>query len=217
MDTLLPIAPEPIITPPIPQPTSLKWPIIAIFAFILGVASVLAYQKYLPAGFDPAGASPSPMAVLPSPSVDPTTFKFSDKENLSCPSNFTLYQNRVFSVCQPLEMTVASEEYPAHDRSNIQAITTTFEDQSQKIIIMTAFTGGWGGGYTSEKTTLDTYSATKLTAKDTNNQLANIVVITDNNQSGQFPIAIDYQRKAETVNLNEQLLETLIQSFKFSD
>lgn len=77
MDTLLPIAPQPIITPPAPQPAGsnpvgFKWPLIAIFSFILGVAAVLAYQRYLPTRSVLVGASPSPAAVLPSPSVDPT-------------------------------------------------------------------------------------------------------------------------------------------------
>lgn len=143
-----------------------------------------------------------------------STFRFTEKTNSSCLSDFKLYQNRVFSVCQPSAMTETTEEYPAHDRPNVQAVKTVFEDSQQKIVIMTVFTGGWGGGYSSEKTTLDTYSATKLTAMDTNKNLTNIIIVTDNNQTGQFPIAIDYQRKTETGSLDNQLFQALIQSFK---
>ena len=50
---------QPII-PELPKPSFAKWPLIAFFAFLLGVASVLAYQKYLPARSNPAAPFPSP-------------------------------------------------------------------------------------------------------------------------------------------------------------
>lgn len=56
-----------------PQPSFPKWPIIALFSFLLGIAFILAYQKYLPSGSDPVGPSSTPeVSVLPLPSVDPT-------------------------------------------------------------------------------------------------------------------------------------------------
>lgn len=66
---------QPIINPVIPespQKSFPKWPFIALFVFIFGIASVFAYQKYLPKKTLPVVSSPSPVTVLPSPSVDPT-------------------------------------------------------------------------------------------------------------------------------------------------
>ena len=71
------IAPIASVVPEPPKKYFLKWPLVAIFSFFLGIASVLAYQKYLPAGSNPAAPSPSPL-VSPAPSEveragDPTT------------------------------------------------------------------------------------------------------------------------------------------------
>ncbi|MEK7513725.1 MAG: hypothetical protein AAB430_01745 [Patescibacteria group bacterium] len=59
----------PVASPQKPFP---KWPFIAIFSFLLGIASVFAYQKLQPSRIIPEGPSLSPSAVLPLPSVDPT-------------------------------------------------------------------------------------------------------------------------------------------------
>jgi len=65
--TQTPVSPEPS------KPSFPKWPLIAIalFSFFLGIASVLAYQKYLPAGSNPAAPFPSPQA---SPAADWKTY-----------------------------------------------------------------------------------------------------------------------------------------------
>ena len=60
----------PPINPEMPKSSFPKWPLIAAFTFFLGIVSVLAWQKFLPSGLILVG--PSPAAVLPMPSADPT-------------------------------------------------------------------------------------------------------------------------------------------------
>ena len=199
MAEITPVAP---IVTEVPKPSFWPWVLGLLLVVVSMTAAFLAWenqrlrQQLIKSTINPT-VSVSPLPVA-----------------LPCPVNFKLYQNRVFSVCQPAGMTVTEEEYPAHDRPEVQAVRTTFEDSLQKIVIMTVFTGGWGGGYDVEKTSLGNLAATKLTAKDSSNQLANLVIVTDQNQTGQFPIAIDYQRKSETITLDEALFNQLISSFQ---
>lgn len=74
MDQL--IANQPVFTwePVVPEPVKKfpKWPFIVLFAFILGIASVFAYQKLWPTRSLLVGSSPSPQvspALSPSPDL----------------------------------------------------------------------------------------------------------------------------------------------------
>lgn len=62
---------ELVIPKPLKKPFP-KWFFIAFFAFIFSIASVFVYQKLQPARSNLADPSPSPIAVLSSPSTDPT-------------------------------------------------------------------------------------------------------------------------------------------------
>ena len=58
----------PSVVPEPPKRSFPKWPLIALFSFFFGIASVLAYQKYLPSRFNLVGPSSSPQV---SPAVSP--------------------------------------------------------------------------------------------------------------------------------------------------
>ncbi len=66
---------QPIIAPLNPEPPKKSfpaWSFIAVFSFFLGVASVLAYQRFQPTRIIPVGPSPSPVIADLSPSSDLT-------------------------------------------------------------------------------------------------------------------------------------------------
>jgi len=63
---------EPVIVPEPPKKSFPKWPIIALFAFILGITLVFAYQK-LTSGSDPeVNTLPTVSSPVPLSSADPT-------------------------------------------------------------------------------------------------------------------------------------------------
>ena len=90
------------VEPVLPKPPFPKWPLIAAFTFFLGIASVFAYQRFLPTRptrFNLVGPSPSPATVVsPLPAIDLTTdWKIyqNDKFKITFqyPGNLTLQEN----------------------------------------------------------------------------------------------------------------------------
>ena len=86
MAEITPVAP---IVTEVPKKSFPKWPLMAVFSFILGIASILVYQKFQPTRSNLVGPSPS---VVVSPSPDMT-------------ANWQTYSNNYWQVSfkYPLE------------------------------------------------------------------------------------------------------------------
>lgn len=80
MDEILPVS---VIVPEPPKKSFPKWPFIAVFAFFLGIASVLIYQKLQPTGSVLEGPLPSPVSVVSWGIYTNTKYGFSVKYDLN--------------------------------------------------------------------------------------------------------------------------------------
>lgn len=150
-----------------------------------------------------------------------STFKFTEITNQSCPTGFTKFDDNFFSFCQPSDMTYSKRAHGTTEDPNKSAETVTFENATEKIVISTSFTGGWGGGYClTENRTIGQETSTILiwdkegnTKTCSSNLIDLVAVVGSANRGGNLAIAIDYQQKG-TQFLDRSKFNEVIDSFE---
>lgn len=204
---------QPISTPPTPQPASLKWPFIAIFSFILGVASVLTYQRYLPTGSNPVGAAPSPVtAVIPSPSTKPATSIFTNETISAQIPGWKYYSNDNFTFQYPGEWKQDSNVVTA----DIPGVTiTTFTKNQPMYNECMQLTN------TDNKDNLmiKTFQGVIIgeACADPNHAIQHEIWITKRNGDGFQPGIIYYYEAVNPATKMSAIFDQIASTFKFTD